>query len=141
MQIIPIGYLNLNAENPLSIYTPFGPFNLCPNKNFGQWITQIFEIFDWLYNEKQLTGVDSWQRGEIGGGGEKRKGGAGWRVGQEELELLLHSKIEPRGLCHFAISKFSALFFSGFVLVCGFLFIKGTLYHLQVLIFVFFLYN
>jgi hypothetical protein len=53
----------------------------------------------------------------------------------------LHSKIEPRGLCHFAISKFSALFFSGFVLVCGFLFIKGTLYHLQVLIFVFFLYN
>lgn len=53
------------------------------------------------FTTSELTGIDGGQGEEVRVGGEKRERRAGRGVGEEELELLLHSQAEPRGLSHY----------------------------------------
>lgn len=51
-----------------------------------------------MAGKKEDTGVNGAEgRGGVGGGvGEGRERNAGGRIGSEEVELLLHSEVEPR---------------------------------------------
>jgi hypothetical protein len=59
---------------------------------------------------EQLTGIDGGQGEEVRVGGEKWERRAVRGVREEELELLLQSQAEPRGLSHYcAFGDFSSL--------------------------------
>lgn len=112
---VPFRYLDLYIENPFLVYTSFGTFNLCqtlqkrlnaPCQENPTPKKKQSEKYYFLGNQTGiLTGIDEGQ-GEVAGvgvgiGGKAWEGRAGRRVGEEELELLLHSEVEPRRLSHF----------------------------------------